>query len=502
MKWRGTPKNFVVMLGLMMSLALLPGLVACASGGSPIDQVISRLQDDLTPVDENVAEELKRFEQVYDRYAEDPGNREKLSYFRFAFKRVRANYVHQVEETTLIDAAIKGVEERDPKPAPGSIANGKLVEDALHKMVHSLDPHSSYMDAEEFRESFVQTKGEFGGLGIQVTMENDRVKVIAPIEDTPAERAGVVAGDLITHVDGIAIGGKTLSEAVRLMRGKPGTSISLTLRRGESRTLDVSIERAVIQVKSVRWHSEGDVGYIRITRFSEKTEGGLQKAFESLHKELGTRLSGVVLDLRNNPGGLLDQSLKVADAFLDRGEIVSVRGRAEEDYRSFRAEKGDAVRGVPIVVLINGGSASASEIVASALQHWGRATLMGRTTFGKGSVQTIMPLPVEGALRLTTALYYAPSGETIQARGVAPDIRLEPVGEGAEELANRQREKDLPNALPPIGRTEGGETPTVSEGACPEIGEAKDRALGCAIAYLEAGSPKKFLASVGNRSPI
>ncbi len=499
MRWRGSPRTFVVMLAAFLSLSLLPSLSGCVAGSSTLEKVMTAIGSVSRPLSEGAARELDRFEQVFTTYSEADAPRDRLDYFRFAFKRVRANYVHDTNDQSLIDEAIKGVVEKDPKPAPGGLKPASLVEDALHAMVASLDPHSSYMNADEFRESFVQTKGEFGGLGIQVMMEDGLVKVIAPIEDTPAARAGMKSGDLISHVDGAPIKGKKLGEAVRLMRGPPGSDITLTVLRPAEAAFDVVITRAVIQVKSVRWHSEGDIGYVRITRFSEKTEAGLEAAVAGLRSELGSRLRGVVLDLRNNPGGLLDQSVIVADAFLDEGEIVSVRGRDAESYRAFAAKTGDLAAGLPLVVLINAGSASASEIVAGALKHHRRATLMGATTFGKGSVQTIMPLPVDGALRLTTALYYTPDGETIQARGVVPDIRIlaEPKGDKDKP---RRREKDLPGALPAASAGAAASLPTVKQAACPAVGEKKDRPLGCALAYLRAGSTTKFMATVNSGS--
>ena len=500
MRWRGSPRTFLMMLAAVLALSLLPSLSGCVSSSSTLERVMSAIGGSAPPLSEDAARELRRFDDIYTTYAEASSSRDRLDYFGFAFKRVRANYVHQADDKALIDEAIKGVVEKEPKPTPGSLKPALLVEDALHAMLASLDPHSSYMNADEFRESFVQTKGEFGGLGIQVTMEDGLVKVIAPIEDTPAARAGMKSGDLISHVDGEPIKGRKLSEAVRRMRGKPGTDIRLTVLRGDAPAFDVSLTRAIIQVKSVRWHSEGDVGYIRITRFSEKTEAGLTAAMAALRAELGQRMAGVIVDLRNNPGGLLDQSLIVADAFMEEGEIVSVRGRTAESYRAFKAKAGDLAAGLPLVVLINAGSASASEIVAGALKHHRRATLMGATTFGKGSVQTIMPLPVDGALRLTTALYYTPDGETIQARGVAPDIRIEAV-ESDPDKPKRKREKDLPGALPEVGHASAGSLPTVKETACPAIGERKDRPLGCALAYIRAGSTSKFLALVNTGAP-
>lgn len=403
---------------------------------------------------------------------------------------MRASYVYEVDDAKLINEAIAGVKEQ--KAEPGTVPAEKVVEDALHRMLKGLDPHSSYLNAEEFRDSFANTKGEFGGLGIQITMEEDLVKVIAPIEDTPAERAGILAGDLITHCDGIGIKGKSLREAVRMMRGKPGEPLVLTVRREGVEDFDVRVVRDIIEVKSVRYRVEGDIGYVRITRFNEKTKEGIQAALGAIQDETGARLKGVVIDLRNNPGGLLSQSVIVADAFLDEGKIVAIKGRNGRDERAFYADPGDELAGVPMVVLVNRGSASASEIVASALQYHGRAVIMGRQTFGKGSVQTIMPMPLEGALRLTTALYYSPANQTLQALGVSPDINI--YAEATEASENRQtREADLPGAIPAQAHDEMKARPRIAEAKCPEIGEAKDRMLGCAIEYLHAANEEAFL---------
>jgi carboxyl-terminal processing protease len=317
------------------------------------------------------------------------------------------------------------------------VSDKKLVEDALHGMLSALDPHSSYLDPKEFREMQVETKGQFGGLGMQVTMENSLVKVISPIDDTPAARAGIKPGDLILKLDDQPVPGMTLSEAVDKMRGPIGTSIKLTVRREGQEPFDLSLTRAEIKVQSVKAHLEGDdVAYVRITSFSEQTYDGLEKALTSIKLQSHNKLAGMVLDLRNDPGGLLDQAVKVAGAFLEQGQIVSIRGRGGQESQHFDAAPGDLLPGLPIVVLINGGSASASEIVAGALQDDHRAVIMGTKSFGKGSVQTIMPLfEGGGALRLTTALYYTPSGRSIQAKGIEPDIlveaaKIEPLKQG------------------------------------------------------------------------
>src|SRR6201984_414330 len=326
-----------------------------------------------------------------------------LTLFGEVFERVRADYVEKPDDSKLVQSAING-------------------------MLAGLDPHSSYMDPNSFRDLQVQTRGEFGGLGIEVTMEDGLVKVFARTADPPAAKAGVMANDIITKIDNEQVRGLTLNQAVEKMRGPVDTKIKLTImRKGQDKPIEVTIVRDVIRVKSVRSHSEGDdIGYIRITQFSEQTTDGLKKAISDLTSQLGAdTIKGFVIDLRNNPGGLLDQAISVSDAFLDKGEIVSTRGRNAEETQRFNARPGDLTKGKPIIVLINGGSASASEIVAGALQDQKRATLVGTRSFGKGSVQTIMPLGGgNGALRLTTARYFTPSGRSIQAKGIEPDIKV------------------------------------------------------------------------------
>jgi carboxyl-terminal processing protease len=284
------------------------------------------------------------------------------------------------------------------------------------------------MDSKSFRDMQVQTRGEFGGLGIEVTQEDGYVKVVTPIDDTPASKAGILAGDLITHIDGESVQGLTLNQAVEKMRGAVKSVVSLRIsRKGSSDPLEIKLTRDVIRISSVKFRSEKDIGYIRITQFTEKTFDGLKNAFDTIGKELpADTLKGYVLDLRNNPGGLLDQAISVSDAFLDRGEIVSTRSRNADDAQRYVARAGDLANGKPVIILINGGSASASEIVAGALQDHKRATVMGTRSFGKGSVQTIIPLGSSGALRLTTARYYTPSGRSIQAKGIEPDVNVIP----------------------------------------------------------------------------
>ncbi|ODS00535.1 peptidase S41 [Methyloceanibacter methanicus] len=336
-----------------------------------------------------------------------------LDLFGEVLERVRADYVEE------------------PKDA-------KLIESAINGMLTALDPHSAYLNPKHFRDMQVQTRGEFGGLGIEVTMENGVVKVVSPIEDTPAARAGLMSGDLITHLDKEQILGLTLQEAVEKMRGPVNSPIMLTIvREGVEDPFEVKVVRDMIHINPVKYNAEGDdVGYIRITTFNEQTTENLVKAVNDLEKQLGSNLKGYIIDLRNNPGALLDQAISVSDSFLDQGSIVLTRGRNLEETQRSNARKGDITDGQKIVVLINGGSASASEIVAGALQDHKRATVIGTRSFGKGSVQTIIPLGSSGALRLTTARYYTPSGRSIQAKGIDPEILVEE--ELPEELKKKQ----------------------------------------------------------------
>jgi carboxyl-terminal processing protease len=347
-----------------------------------------------------------------------------LNLFGDVFERVRAQYVEEITDEELIETAVQG-------------------------MLSSLDPHSSYLDADGFQDMQVQTRGEFGGLGIEVTMENGFVKVVSPIDDTPAFKAGVKSGDFITHLDEEPVLGLSLSEAVDKMRGKVGEPIHIRIvREGADEVLNVKIIRDIIKIKSVRSHVEdNDIGYIRITTFNQNTTPGLEQAIKDIKAEASNNLKGYVLDLRNNPGGLLDQAISVSDAFLDKGEIVSTRGRNDNDTKRDNATKGDLTDGKPMIVLINGGSASASEIVAGALQDHRRAIILGTQSFGKGSVQTIIPLPGHGAMRLTTARYYTPSGRSIQAEGVEPDIIVEEAKIEQVKARKRTREGDLRGAL-------------------------------------------------------
>ncbi len=348
-----------------------------------------------------------------------------LNLFGDVFEQARANYVEKVEDK-------------------------KLIEYALNGMLSSLDPHSNYMTAEESKAMEVQNRGEFGGLGIEVTMENSVVKVVSPIDDTPAARAGIQSGDLIVELDGKQVMGMTLSEAIEKMRGKVGTEIVLTVvREGAKEPLKFRLVRDNIQIKSVRSRViDGKAGYIRITQFNAQTYDGLKKAIADAQKEAGDKLMGFILDLRNNPGGLLDQAIKVSDVFIDKGEIVSTRGRNPEDTRRDNATPGDLTNGLPLVVIINGGSASASEIVAGALQDHKRGILMGTQSFGKGSVQTLFPAPGGGAIKLTTARYFTPSGRSIQGKGITPDLVVERAKVVAEKEGYTEiHEADLKGAL-------------------------------------------------------
>jgi len=506
--WRRSPQTLLVIIGVLMGLALLPTVSGCVQGPtSKISQVIQAVGDRFQPLPEDAQQEYDRFANVFRKYAKAGSDADdQLKYFGFAFKRIRTSYVRNIDDATLMDAAIKGVQEKKPEAA--NLPPAELVEAALDAITASLDPHSGFMNAREFRESFVHTKGEFGGLGIEVTMEDGLVKVVAPIEDTPAAQAGMQSGDLIVKVDGEEIRGLTLAQAVRRMRGKPGAPIQLLVRRAGVVDFDVTIVRAIIKVRAVRWQTIGRIGYVRVSRFSERVDSGMVKAFAEIRAELGGNPTGIVLDLRNNPGGLLDQSVILADAFLNDGEVVSVRGRTPQNQRSFKAVDGDMAAGLPMIVLVNGGSASASEIVASALKNHGRATVMGSRTFGKGSVQTIIPMPVEGALRLTTALYYGPDGQTIQARGVEPNIIIEAA---QKPKTPGRREADLPGAIPAQKKANMKDTvPKIAAESCPAADapvrtgreKTEDRVLGCAIAFLEAGSEKRFLAAYGTRQQM
>ncbi|NBB82116.1 MAG: PDZ domain-containing protein [Alphaproteobacteria bacterium] len=396
-----------------------------------------------------------------------------LDLFGEVFERVRAEYVEDVTDQELVEAAIDG-------------------------MLTSLDPHSSYLNAETFEDMQVQTRGSFGGLGIEVTMENGFVLVVSPIDDTPADRAGLESGDYITHLDGEPVQGLSLNEAVDQMRGPVGSDLTVTILRGDQDPFDVTITRDIITIQSVRSRVEDNVGYIRVTSFTEQTQSGVEEAIDEIEAELGDAVIGYVLDLRNNPGGLLDQAIAVSDAFLEQGEIVSTRRRNPEDAQRYNAREGDLITGKPLVVLINGGSASASEIVAGALQDHGRAIVLGTRSFGKGSVQTIVPLPGHGAMRLTTARYYTPAGTSIQAEGIVPDIIVPPARIEEIEVRGR-READLRGALDngPEGEVET-DMPGIDESGAADEGAVDEGADADAEGETDGGADGDTGAEAGD----
>src|SRR4051812_29985095 len=351
--------------------------------------------------------------------AVDAGTYRELDQFMAVFQKVRADYVDQVDDKTLIRGAIDG-------------------------MLNSLDPHSSYLDERGYQSLMTTTEGEYGGLGLNVTMEDGIVKVVAPIEDSPAAQAGLKAGDYITHLNGKLIYGGTLDEAVDQMRGAPGSSIRLTiLRIGRNQPFDVSLTRSVINLPAVKWKVMNDVGILNVNTFSRTTTDETLAAITSIRKSLGHEPVGYVLDLRSNPGGLLDQAVGLSDVFLQRGEIVSQRGRQKTDIERYYAKPGDATGGAPVIILVDAGTASAAEIVAGALQDQHRAIVMGERSFGKGSVQTLLPLSTNTALRLTTARYYLPSGRSVQEGGIAPDIEVPQLTDPDYKSRPRVREADL-----------------------------------------------------------
>jgi carboxyl-terminal processing protease len=355
-----------------------------------------------------------------------------LQLFGDVFDRIRAEYVEPVNDRDLIENAING-------------------------MLTGLDPHSSYMNAKAFRDMQVQTHGEFGGLGLEVTQDNGIIKVVSPIDDTPASRAGIKPGDLITTIDNTTVQGLSLNDAVDKMRGPPNSSIHLVIKRqGIDKPIELTLTREVIHIQVVKSHLEGDIGYVRLTQFNEETESGLRAAVQKMQQQTGGKLQGLILDLRNNPGGLLDQAVSVSNDFLNQGEIVSTRARHPEDSQRWNAKPGgDITNGLPVVLLTNEGSASASEIVAGALQDHHRAVILGQRTFGKGSVQTVIPLPGNGAMRLTTARYYTPSGRSIQGLGITPDV---PVAEARTDSGHfgPEREADLNHTITNQGGTQPG----------------------------------------------
>lgn len=413
--------------------------------------------------------------------ANDTDTFKQLSLFADVLEKVRADYVEEVTDEKLIEASING-------------------------MLSSLDPHSAFLNNKSFTELKTGTKGEFGGLGLEVTTENSLVRVVSPIDGTPAANAGLQSGDFITHIDGKLVVEMTLQDAVEQMRGAPGSKVTLTIRRGGlgGQPFDVALTRAVIRVQSVRFHPEGeDIGYIRITTFNEQTQIGLNKALDELPKKMGDKLAGYVIDLRNNPGGLLDQAVSVAGTFLPSGsEIVSTRGRHSEDNQSYTSKSGDKINGKPIVVLINTGSASASEIVAGALQDYHRAILVGTKSYGKGSVQTVLPIPGAGAMKLTTALYYTPLGRSIQKLGIQPDITVNVAK--LEEIAPMKgvSEADMKGALanPTLKKEkESADKPDAGDDAAEANKETNDKTA--KPDDKKEGKDKDVVAKDGDKKP-
>ena len=382
------------------------------------------------------------------------------------------------------------------------VNDGDLIEDAINGMLQSLDPHSSYVNAEAFRELQIDTSGQYGGLGMEVTTEEGFVKVITPIDNTPAKKAGVKAGDYITEIEGESIMGLSLTEAVKRMRGKPGEPITITIAREDEESKEYTLVREIIKRQTVRHEVKDGIGYIRIAQFNEKADEGLGKAIKALKKELGGSVPGIVLDLRGNPGGLLDQSVSVSSAFLDGGEVVSTRGRSANDTERYNGKNGELAKGIPLVVLIDGASASASEIVAGAVQDRGRGLVVGMTSFGKGSVQSIIPLRGgrDGAIRLTTQRYYTPAGRSIQGTGIDPDIYVSAIPDDGKER-NIRREADLPNAIENEDSSEDEDDNDVTDVVIdypPEGFEIEDDyQLQRPIEILKSGTYPELLADAG-----
>ncbi|MFI4986223.1 MAG: S41 family peptidase [Alphaproteobacteria bacterium] len=395
-----------------------------------------------------------------------------LSFFGDAYQLIRDNYVEPVNDE-------------------------KLVAGALNGMLSSLDPHSSYMDPETYREMQVETKGEFGGLGMEVSLKDGLIEIVSPIDDTPASQAGLKAGDVILRIDGEAVLGLNLSQAVEKLRGPENSTVKLTIRRGSQAPFEVRLTRKVIKAKPIHDQLYGKIGYIRIALFSEQTQKGVELALERLQRQAGGRLQGLLLDLRDDPGGLLDQAVVVGGDFLSSGEIVSTRGRRAQDDQRYYAHGGDLAKGVPMVVLINGGTASASEIVAGALRDNHRAVVMGTRSFGKGTVQTIIPIEGRGAIRLTTARYYTPSGKSIQDVGIEPDVVVHASKADEAKEAQQLRESDLPRALknPDAPPPAAAERSAVSPGKTAETGApaaaGEDYQLAQALDYLRGQAAQK-----------
>jgi carboxyl-terminal processing protease len=491
-------RNVVVnsWMPILAAVVLLVGLSNTLTGcstGTPMARVFGGYSSSFSSNKDN-SSHYQKFKKIYFALAADDGSKRlQLRHFSDAYDRVIEDYVSGINDEKLFKSAIMGIQAVNG--VPGSIPSVKLIEAALDSMVSSLDPHSTYMNPQEFRNSQVMTSGQFGGLGVKIKMTNGLIEIISPMVDTPAYRAGLKSGDLITHVEELSIKEMSLNSAIQRLRGQPGSLVRITIRREGVGDFPVTLTRAIIKVQPVKWHIEGNIGVIHITHFNSRSLDALEKAMQSIHKSLGVGLKGVVVDLRNNPGGLLSQAVGVTDAFLDQGKIVTIRDR-DDEVRSFNAQKGDISDGLPIVVLINRGSASASEIVAGALQDHRRATLMGMRSFGKGSVQTIIPLDWDGALRLTTALYYLPSGRTIQSSGVDPDFNV--IG---KKTGNEKREADLPNSLKTTGQV--GQLLVdrqLNIDNCAAAGnDNKDKLLGCAVMYLNLNPQENFILHLANR---
>ncbi|MEE2999476.1 MAG: S41 family peptidase [Pseudomonadota bacterium] len=490
------PRSLTTMAIVVFFLVTILNTLSGCSEGTTMARVVGGLSSPFQYT-QNPTPEYQRFKKIYfQMVANDSTRIVQLRHFSDAYNRVRAEYVHKVNDEVLIDLAVKGLGEIDG--VPGTIPPETAIEAALDTMLSSLDPHSGYMNPQEFKDSQAATSGQFGGLGIEIKMTDGLIEIISPMVDTPAYQAGLKSGDLITHVNGDPIKRMSLGGAVGRLRGTPGSDVRITILRPGFGSFLVTITRAIIKVKPVKWYIEGDIGILQITRFNLRSLEALENAVRSIRLQLGSKVAGLVVDLRNNPGGLLDQSVAITDSFLNKGKIVSVRDR-EGEVRGFKAKNGDISGGLPIVVLINRGSASASEIVAGALQDHRRATLMGLRSFGKGSVQTIAPLNWDGALRLTTALYYLPSGRTIQGAGIDPDLVL--LG---KETTEGKREADLPNALMTPGKVKkSASSRQLKVDLCPSAGNKKnDKLLGCAIMFLTSGSPENFIALLNARKNL
>lgn len=472
-----------VVLGL---LAASPGL-AGATGDRSLPLATPAAAPMVPIAQDDVSAALSRFAAEFARVR--PGGRDSgsaqpaLTLFEGILNRVQREYVRSIPASALVEAAVAGLKKEKDNPKR---TDQTLVEAAFDSMLSSLDPYSAYLNVKDFRDMQEQTHGEFGGLGVEVSMDKVKglVKVVSPIDDTPASRAGLRTGDLVTHIDGQAVKGISLNDAVSRMRGPVGTTIRLTVRRGESaEPFIVPLTRAVIRIQPVRFRVEDNVGYIRVTTFlNDQTTGALEQAMRSIKQQLGTRLAGLVLDLRNNPGGLLPQAVSVADLFLDSGSIVSIRGRNPSDNQVYNAKPGDVAHGLPIVVLINGGSASASEIVAAALQDHQRALVFGTQSYGKGTVQTVTPLTGSTAVRLTTARYQRPNGTFVDCLGVAPNIIVKTARAGdAEEEPHQKGDhcEGLVSEAPPVLSIPADRLCPAPSGKPDE-----DRPLDCALAAV------------------